>query len=99
MPPPRHSANTPGACGAAAINDSVNGTLPLVIDMLSPPLHRTAFYACSSFVCGNRAHLSPRFDSAKTKNVFSRLPQRGERHAGCRDKVIKNAWRKARQLC
>src|ERR1041385_5956188 len=35
MPPPCQSANTPGANGAAAMRDSVNGTLPLVIDMLS----------------------------------------------------------------
>src|SRR5437762_13817734 len=89
MPPPCHRANTPGACGAAAINDSVNGTLPLLIDMLPPRLHRNAFYACSSVVDANSVHLSPRFDSAKTKNVFSRLPQCGDWHGGCRTPVIK----------
>src|SRR5258708_3190872 len=37
MPPPCHSANTPGASGAAATSISVNGRLLLVIDMVPPP--------------------------------------------------------------
>jgi hypothetical protein len=48
------------------------------MDMLAPPLGRAAFYACSSVIDGNSAHLSPRFDKCKTENLFSCLPQRGE---------------------
>src|SRR6266850_539888 len=37
MPPPCHSANTPGASGAAATSIWVNGRLLLEMDMFPPP--------------------------------------------------------------
>src|SRR6266404_2978564 len=88
MPPPCQSANTPGACGAAAINDSVNGTLPLVMDMLSSGTRGNSTL-CTPVVAGRSAYLSHRFDSKKTENVFSRLPRCcGDWHGGCRSMVI-----------
>src|SRR5690349_19762967 len=98
MPPPCHSANTPGACGAGAIMGSVNGTLPLVLVMLGPLLGRSSFYACSSVIDGNSAHLSPRFDKCKTENLFSCLPQRGK-WAQRLQKHGHHSLKKARRPC
>src|ERR1041384_2118157 len=44
MPPPCHSAYTPGVCGAAAMSASVNGTLAVLIDMV-PPLGKRLYVA------------------------------------------------------
>src|SRR5437899_10041162 len=92
MPPPCHSANTPGASGAAATSVSVNGRLLLVIDMVSSPEDRVAhFNAGSSGVDADGAYMSNRFDTRETQHDFSRLPRRRHRHERCRSRAITNS--------
>src|SRR4051812_24552083 len=75
MPPPCHRANTPGACGAAEINDSVNGTLRLVMDMLLPA--RSKCILRLQFACRPRcATYVAAFRQAGNGTAFSRLPRR-----------------------
>src|SRR5919201_2293530 len=91
MPPPSHKANTPPVSGAAAISDSVNGRLALVIDMLpSPRCDCLRFYACISAVAAHGGYMSNRSHKHETQNVFSRLGIVRRSHSGCRRTAIKN---------
>src|SRR5439155_8335077 len=82
MPPPCHSANTPGACGAAETSDCVNGRLLLVMDMPPPPVAR--FYAGTSGVDAHGTYMSNRFDTGERRLAFSGLTAPSNGHRGCR---------------
>src|SRR3954469_17587380 len=70
MPPPCHSANTPGVSGALATSDSMNGTLALLIDMV-PPRERERH--CTSRVADRDARLSSSRHRAAKRWIFSAL--------------------------
>src|SRR5437660_11988304 len=86
MPPPCHSANTPGACGAAATNDSVNGTLRLLMDMLPRRFIEMHFTPAVRWFTPIRTHVAS-IRHRKTEKLFSRLrddqvwAQRLQKHA------------------
>src|SRR3954469_5673548 len=82
MPPPCHSANTPGACGAADTSDGVNGTLLLVMDMAPPPVDR--FYAGISGVDARGAYMSNHSHTRERRFAISDLRSQPKRHRGCR---------------
>src|SRR5882724_32912 len=91
MPPPCHSANTPGACGAADTSGCVNGRLLLVMDMAPPPTVR--FYAGTSGVDARGTYMSNDLDTAERRFAFSGLTAPLNGHTGCRFQ----AWKRTRE--
>src|SRR5579859_3231548 len=97
MPPPCHSANTPGASGAAEISDWVNGRLLLVIDMAPPPID--GFYAGTSGVDARGSYMSNHRDTRESRCAFSGLRARCRGHRGCRPFLMEKNFGKARPPC
>src|SRR6266481_4906800 len=97
MPPPCHSANTPGASGEAATSNCVKGRLLLVIDMAPPPID--AFYAGTSGVDERGTYMSNHFDRRERRFAFSGLTAHWQRHGGCRHCLMEKNLRKAGPPC
>src|SRR4051812_6784207 len=98
MPPPCHRANTPGACGAAEINDSVNGTLRLVMDMLLPA--RSKCILRLQFACRPRcATYVAAFRQAGNGTAFQPLTVAQKLGTAVAETCPSRTWKKARRPC